>query len=139
MNCGDSNSELDLISEGNSTEGCSSECYDEKLCEPYHLKCDILRTKRRQVKQYRVFQMTWLGEHDWLSFCVTRNRVFCFFCRKASSRGLLTFNKRGKDSFINVGFDNWKKAKERLREHEMSHLPNEALMKLKSLNNPCRC
>ena len=59
-----------------------------------------------------------------------------FLLSKNSSRGLLIFNKRGKNSFINVGFDNWKKVKERFREHEMSHLQNEALMKLKSLNNP---
>ena len=38
-------------------------------------------------------------------------------------------------SFINVGCNNWKKARERFREHEMCHLHNEALMKLKSLNS----
>ena len=49
---------------GKSTEGCSSECCDEDLCEPYHPKCDILKTKRRQGKQYRVFQMKWFDDHD---------------------------------------------------------------------------
>ena len=85
----DSSIEPDIIFEGASTEGCSSKCCDENLCEPYHPNNDILITKRRQGKQYRVLQMTWFDDHDWLSFCITRNKVFCFFCRKASSRGLL--------------------------------------------------
>ena len=115
------------------TEGCSSECCDENLSQPYHPKCDLIRTKRKQGKQYRVFQMAWFDDHEWLTFCVTRNKVFCFLCRKASSRGLLKFNQKGKNAFLNTGFDNWKKAKERFKEHELCQLHNEALMHLKSL------
>ena len=77
-----------------------------------------------------------MKEHKWLTFCVTRNLVFCFYCRLAATRGLLSFSKNASDAFVSKGFNNWKKAKERFREHEQSHAHSEACVKISALKQP---
>ena len=52
-----------------------------------------------------------------------------------SQRGI-TFSKRGDASFILTGFCNWKKGKEKFRDHEMSQVHNEAVLKYESLSRP---
>ncbi|KAI6651072.1 hypothetical protein LOD99_5649 [Oopsacas minuta] len=59
------------------TEGSSSECCDYLLSQPFHRKCYLIRTKRKQGKQYRGFQMVWSDYHERLTFCDTK-KVFCF-------------------------------------------------------------
>ena len=44
--------------------------------------------------------------------------------------------KNAKDAFVIVGFDSWKKAKERFKEHARCQAHLEACMKLKSLLHP---
>ena len=52
-----------------------------------------------------------------------------------SQRGI-TFSKRGDASFILTGFCNWKKGKEKFRDHEMSQVHNKAVLKYESLSRP---
>ena len=123
----------ELMSQLTSTDQCSSECCDIDLNQPYHPKINFLKSKRKQGKQSRVFQSAWFDEHKWLTFCCTRNKAYCYYCRAAVSRGLINFSKKGKSAFVTSGFDNWKKAKERFREHEQSQVHCEACMKLECL------
>jgi GH18 family chitinase len=44
----------------------------------------------------------------------------------------LKFSKNAEESFISIGFDNWKKSKERFKKHEKSHSHRESAMKLLS-------
>ena len=53
----------------------------------------------------------------------------CFTCRSALCRGLISVTSKS-HVFVLKGFDNWKKAKERFREHEHCQLHREACMKL---------
>ena len=64
---------------------------------------------------------------------MTHNKVFCHYCRTATTSCLVSFSKKNKDAFVSVGFDNWKKALERFREHEVCHMHTESYMKLKLL------
>ena len=57
---------------------CTDECCNN-LNVPYH-SVDIRSSKRRQGKQSRTFQKAWFSDHKWLSYCKTRNVVFCFYC-----------------------------------------------------------
>ena len=59
--------------------------------------------------------------------------MFCFYCRKASAT---IFNRKAEPSFTSHGFSNWKKAKEKFREHEQSHTHHEALMSYQALQQP---
>ena len=65
-----------------------------------------------------------------------RNVVYCFYCQKINSLGGVTFNKRSDSSFITKEFCNWKKAKEKFREHEASQTHHEAIFKYESLQRP---
>ena len=64
---------------------------------------------------------------------MAHNKVFCHYCRTATASRLVSFSKKNKDAYVSVGFDNWKKALKRFREHEVCHMHTESYMKLKSL------
>ena len=83
-----------------------------------------------------MFQSTWYDEYKWLTYCVTCNKAYCYYCRTAVSKGLITFSKKGKDTFVHTGFDNWKKAKEQFKEHEQCQVHMEVCMKLEFLHQP---
>ena len=75
-------------------------------------------------------------EFPWLTYCTTFGTVFCFHCREAKSKKLLTFSKCLDNAFITTGFNNWKKAKEKFKDHEKSHCHQEATLKLKASRGP---
>ena len=54
---------------------------------------------------------------------------------RAKAKDLLTFSTKMDNAFITVGFDNWKKAPSRFKEHESSGTHNEALMKIAHLKS----
>ena len=66
--------------------------------------------------------------------------MFCFSCCSAvSKKGLVSTRNqasKGHEAFVVNGYENWKKAKQRFREHESSQLHIEAVAKLLSLRNP---
>ena len=80
--------------------------------------------------------VAWLKEYKQLTYFVTQNLVFCFYCKLAAIRGLLSFSKNASDAFVTKGFNNWKKAKERFQEHEQSHAHSEACVKISALKQP---
>ncbi|CAH9126501.1 unnamed protein product [Cuscuta epithymum] len=61
----------------------------------------------------RSFQKHWFEEFNWLEYSVVKDAAFCHLCY-LFARG----HKNGDDAFTEVGFNNWKKAKERFRKHE---------------------
>jgi hypothetical protein len=115
---------------------CQQECCLSEL--PYQTIAisQINASKKMQGKQCRKFQKKWFSEHIWLSYCMTQNVVFCFYRKKVNSVGGLTFNKKHDDAFITRGFSNWKKGKEKLKEHECSQTHKDALMKWPSMQRP---
>jgi len=114
---------------------CEAECCHILQDVPYRTK-SFSESKKKQGKQSRTFQKSWLAEYNWLTYCTTRNTVFCFYCRKVNLQGGLTFSKRSDDAFTCRGFSNWKKAKEKFREHEKSHCHREACMKYEASKKP---
>ena len=78
-----------------------------------------------------MFKSIWFSQHKWLTYCVTQNKAYCYCCHTAVRR-LLYFTKN-KKAFISSGFENWKKAKERFKEHEQYQLHLEACLNLEML------
>ena len=113
---------------------CDKECCDDRSV-PYQT-FNVELSRKKQGKQNRVFQRRWFSDHKWLSYCLTHNAVFCFYCRKVTSQGGITFSKRGDSTFITTGFSNWKKGKEKFRDHELSQVHNEAVLKHESSTRP---
>ena len=62
--------------------------------------------------------------------CVTRGKAFCVVCRYCSEKNSLGLSKKGDDAFTLVGFDNWKKARERFNTHALSDTHKEAVLKI---------
>ena len=126
------------VSVGNDpeTESSDSLCIAE-CCNgdrPYQPRINYSSvSKSKQGKCCRSFQSSWYGSFKWLSYCMTHNKVFCYYCRTATASRLVSFSKKNNDAFVSVGFDNWKKAMKRFREHELCHMHTESYMKLKSL------
>ena len=112
---------------------CSSECCDDNLPQPYHPHIDFATSKLKQRKQCHMFKSIWFSQHKWLTYCVTQNKAYCYYCRTAVRRGIICFTKKHKEAFISTGFENWKKAKERFKEHEQCQLHLEACLKLEML------
>ena len=120
---------------GDDCEDCTSDCCFEND-KPYQLKLDYSSSKRKQGKQMRIFRYEWYKDHSWLSYCVPRSKVFCFYCRVASSKGFLTFSSKREQAFTDTGFNNWKKAKQRFQEHEQCQAHKEAVLKVSALQQP---
>ena len=111
---------------------CVAECCSGN--KPYQPQINYSSlSKRKQGKCCRSFQSSWYNSFKWLSYCMTHNKVFCYYCRIATASRLVSFSKRNNDAFVSVGFDNWKKVLKRFREHELCHMHTESYMKLKSL------
>ncbi|KAI5682688.1 hypothetical protein M9H77_03916 [Catharanthus roseus] len=63
----------------------------------------------------RSFQKQWFKDFTWLEYSVHKDATFCFCCYLF---GKGQNHKHGDDIFTEVGFKNWKRAKEKFRNHE---------------------
>ena len=66
---------------------------------------------------------------QWLTYNVTKDRVFCFQCAKAYQKKLL-LGKKLEQTFISEGFDDWKRAIEKFQKHENTDCHIEAVSKM---------
>ncbi|KAJ8890379.1 hypothetical protein PR048_009887 [Dryococelus australis] len=68
----------------------------------------------------------------WVEWDDSSDELFCKTCKEAKANGLLKFSTKKDDTFISVGFSNWKKALEKCRLHEETEIHKESLLKLAS-------
>ena len=114
---------------------CSSSCCAERS-EPNHPGLTYKSAKHTQDKQSQSLCGVWFKAYPWLSLCDSRLKVFCFYCRNAYLKKLITFSTKADYAFITKGYDNWKKAKARFHSHELSQTHREACMKNKAIEEP---
>ncbi|XP_070549960.1 zinc finger MYM-type protein 1-like [Ptychodera flava] len=96
---------------------------------------NVLKATKRQIgnkNDFRCFRACWYKQHPWLNLCLTKNAAYCFSCRKAHERGLVTLSKKLEEAFTVNGFKSWQKATKRFREHEESDGHREAVSKLRN-------
>ena len=98
------------------SEFCQSSCCSN-IKEPYQPKDSKILGCLASHKHN--FMPNWYQNYPWLSVCKTK-KMFCFYCRYAQKQNMLTFNKRGEDTFITTGYSNWKKALEKFNIHSLS-------------------
>ena len=119
------------------SSSCKCQCCSN-VSTPHHLlvvdsskKKQLYSSKQhgRQKSHSRTIQSGWYKAHPWISVCTSEYKVYCATCRAANEQGLLT-SKPIKSSFIHHGFNNWKKALEKFREHECSNMHKEGTEKL---------
>ena len=127
----------DQLQETDSFEPDVCECCDTTCTrsEPYRPQSAEVKKNR----QGRSFQTSWCRDHRWITYCIERQKLYCFDCRVAATKQLISSGNTGSKgyaAFILNGFDNWKKAKQRFKEHELSQLHIESTMKIKLLQQP---
>ena len=112
-------------------EGCLLNAAEPK---PFHpQEPAVLSTLERGGRKFR---SVWYNQHKWVTLCVKQRKVFCSYCRFATSRKLITFANRGDAAFVSVGFDNFKKGPEKFAAHDASACHREAVAKCSLITAP---
>ena len=75
----------------------------------------------------------WYDAFSWLTLCTAKGRAFCFYCRLAEQRGILLFSTKAEPTFTITGFNNWRRALEKFKNHSASNAHAEAVMKWQML------
>ena len=117
-------------------DDCTSPDCCGNLSQPFQPKTGFDATKRKQGKQNRLFNSAWYRDFSWLTFCLSQQKAFCFYCRKAAATGILFSTTRADSTLITKGFNNWKKAQEKFRAHEKSQIHREACLKVSLAKQP---
>ena len=94
---------------------------------PYQPDIDCSTVQKTQGKQSHIFQKRWFTEYKWLTFCA--------ICYHGISRKV-TLSKKCDEALISRGYNNWKKATEKFKEHEKIQCHLEACMMHKSPKGP---
>lgn len=71
----------------------------------------------------REFRKDWYAIYDWPEYSPTLDCAFCFTC--------CAFGESKTDTFQGTGFGNWKKATEKLNEHQKIRMHISAGLKMK--------
>jgi len=79
---------------------------------PHQLVCSYQRTEDKT--QSRGFVQSWFDRFDWLEYRVAKDAAYCFYCYLFKLEKTSNF---GNDAFTKVGFRNWEKGKDCLRQH----------------------
>jgi len=103
--------------------------------------CCTDRSKPYQPTNKAILAWLTLGEilwksgksYSWLTLCTARKKVFCFFCKNAKSKGLMTSSTKAEATFTSVGFNNWKKALQKFQSHSQCDAHHEAVLKYQML------
>lgn len=77
-----------------------------------------------------------MKQFPWISVCVSRKKAFCLYCKYAKNHDIITYSKCGENVFTDIGFQNWKKAVDRFKAHEISHFHQEAKSKWVTQERP---
>ncbi|XP_076343198.1 zinc finger MYM-type protein 1-like [Tachypleus tridentatus] len=92
---------------------------------------------KRECKQFkRSFQPSWYEEFPWLHYIEFSDTVLCHTCLLAEKEQKL--NAKYKESaLLRDGFSNWKKAREKFRDHQMSQCHKMAVENVMVLPKTC--
>ncbi|MGH0136753.1 UNVERIFIED_CONTAM: hypothetical protein FKN15_016867 [Acipenser sinensis] len=92
-------------------------------------------TKKDSTTEKRHFREEWIRTYNWLMYDEEKNKALCKTCSTCEKQNMFTFSTKKEQTFITVGFDNWKKATERFRNHEKMMCHREATSKMNSLES----
>ncbi|CAF1474490.1 unnamed protein product [Rotaria sordida] len=85
----------------------------------------------------RSCQLGWFLKYQWLTYCQSENKVYCYFCRTAYYRGFHPEpNKSGEAMLAFTGFSDWKNAIARLKKHESSKIHSDCVYLVKQQPKP---
>ena len=120
---------------------CQSKCCTAN--EPYHPSpAEIKETsvtqntgKGKNAKR-RLCPHSVFGKYPWITYCLTKGTISCYFCKRAKTLNLEQFSHCGEEAFCTNTFADWKKCHEKFIKHEKCQVHSEAVMKVKHHQNP---
>ena len=82
---------------------CSSAC-----CSGDKVNCPAITYKSQKGRYGRSICGVWFHEYSLLTYCESQAKVYCFYCRSARLKHLITFSTKADRAFTVQGFSNWK-------------------------------
>ena len=89
--------------------------------KPYHPDSSFKFPTTIVRNQKRSCQRQWFKNYPWLDYCIDKDSVTCFVCKRHNVKGNLSAERCKEDAFIEIGFKSWKKALERFEKHQTSN------------------
>ncbi|CAF4616577.1 unnamed protein product, partial [Rotaria sp. Silwood2] len=85
----------------------------------------------------RICQLGWFTKFKWLSYCKSKKKVYCYFCRYAYFGGFHPeINKIGETSLTFAGYEDWKNALARFVKHESGKIQSDCVYLVKQQQKP---
>ena len=102
---------------------CLDSCCSKVNEKPFHPTDHVIkRTSKKQTTgegKVRTCPSSIFAKYEWVTYCMTKGTIACFFCKEAKQHGLITFSNNGEEAFGE--FSNWKKCHEKLIKHSQSN------------------
>lgn len=70
-------------------------------------------------EKQRSFNSSWYDQFKWLEYSLTADRAFCFPCRLFNNSSGINVG-HAEVNYSKVGFNNWKNATSKFREHQLT-------------------
>ena len=113
---------------------CSAVCCSNEM-EAYQPKHKAIF--QQISKNGRYFACSWYEKYSWITLCLTKKNVFCLYCRYCHKHNkFLHAANKCDDAFTTRGFDNIKKALEKILTHDTSTSHTEAIMIWSTISRP---
>ena len=113
-----------LVVSASSTNARTNET-ETKSTNPYQPNDSFPFPKTSFGKQQRSCQSQWFKEFKWLDYDEKNDHVTCFICKRQKLN--LEPEKNKEDTFLKMGFRNWKKALSTFNDHQKSKCHSAAL------------
>ena len=108
-------------------------CTDRKPYRPTQeeiKRTSIKQTTKGGSSNVRTCPSSIFLKYAWVTYCMTKGTIACYFCKRAMRQGLITFSHNGEKTFVLGEFSDWKKCQEKLKKHSQSKFHAEATEKV---------
>ena len=108
-------------------------CTDRKPYRPTQEEIKRTSTKQTtkgQLSNVRTCRPSIFLKYTWVTYCITKGTIACYFCKRAMHQDLITFSHNGEKTFLLGEFSNWMKCQEKLKKHSQSKFHAEATEKV---------
>ncbi|CAB4043120.1 Hypothetical predicted protein, partial [Paramuricea clavata] len=111
---------------------CQCLCFTDR--KPYRPTQEIKHTSTKQTTKggssnVRTCRTSIFLKYAWVTYCITKGTIACYFCKRVMHQDLITFSHNGEKSFLLGEFRNWMKCQEKLKKHSQSKFHAEATEK----------
>lgn len=92
---------------------------EDILVSPYQPAAQLIEPQTLPNRTLR-FQESWFKDYPWLHYSPAIKGVVCFYCVNAFKHNVSTMARNAEQTFISLGFRNWKKGREGFDKHTNS-------------------